>query len=251
MRLPLFPLHAVLFPHLPLPLHVFEERYRAMTRDLVADGSPWGGRVVVTMITAGSEVERGPRAASPPPHAHPTRAHRVGTIAEVRHAEQFADGRWAMLTVGVERVELGPTDLSGEYAVVEAEALPEVVGDAHAASQLLPDVQVALDRYLETVKHLVASTASVGRDTQEISRMTASLDEVLKPFRLPDDPLAASYAIGGMLQIELARKQHLLELPDAVSRLRAELDLLRREARLLGEGSMPPLGANDLRYNPN
>lgn len=81
--------------------------------------------------------------------------------------------------------------------------------------------------------------------------MTASLDEVLKPFRLPDDPLAASYAIGGMLQIELARKQHLLELPDAVSRLRAELDLLRREARLLGEGSMPPLGTNDLRYNPN
>lgn len=246
MRLPLFPLHAVLFPHLPLPLHVFEERYRAMTRDLVADGSPWGGRVVVTMIAGGSEVERSPRAASRPP-----RAHRVGTIAEVRHAEQFADGRWAMLTVGVERVEIGPTDLSGAYAVVEVDALPEVVGDAHAASQLLPDVQAALDRYLETVKRLVASTASVGGDVQEISRVTASLDEVLKPFRLPDDPLAASYAIGGMLQIELARKQHLLELPDAVSRLRAELDLLRREARLLGEGSMPPLGTNDLRYNPN
>jgi hypothetical protein len=32
MRLPHFPLHAVLFPHLPLPLHVFEERYRAMAR---------------------------------------------------------------------------------------------------------------------------------------------------------------------------------------------------------------------------
>ncbi|MDP9468526.1 MAG: LON peptidase substrate-binding domain-containing protein, partial [Chloroflexota bacterium] len=26
MRLPLFPLHLVLFPHLPLPLHIFEER---------------------------------------------------------------------------------------------------------------------------------------------------------------------------------------------------------------------------------
>ena len=86
---------------------------------------------------------------------------------------------------------------------------------------------------------------------QEISRVTASLDEILKPFRLPEDPLAASYAIGGMLQIELGRKQRLLELPDAVARLHAELDLLRRETVLLGEGSMPPLGANDLRYNRN
>ena len=50
--------------------------------------------------------------------------------------------------------------------------------------------------------------------------MTASLDKVLKPIQLPDDPVAASYAIGGLLQIELSRKQHLLELPDAATRLR-------------------------------
>ena len=56
MQLPHFPLHTVLFPHLPLPLHIFEERYRAMATDLMADGSPYGGRLVVTMITAGSEV---------------------------------------------------------------------------------------------------------------------------------------------------------------------------------------------------
>lgn len=48
MRLPFFPLHVVLFPHLPLPLHIFEERYRAMTRDLLADGSPYGGRFVIS-----------------------------------------------------------------------------------------------------------------------------------------------------------------------------------------------------------
>jgi Lon protease-like protein len=44
MQLPVFPLHTVLFPHLPLPLHVFEERYRAMAADLTADGSPYAGR---------------------------------------------------------------------------------------------------------------------------------------------------------------------------------------------------------------
>ena len=56
MRLPYFPLHVVLFPHLPLPIHVFEERYRLMTQDVIADGSPFAGQFVVSMITEGAEV---------------------------------------------------------------------------------------------------------------------------------------------------------------------------------------------------
>jgi hypothetical protein len=81
--------------------------------------------------------------------------------------------------------------------------------------------------------------------------VAASLDEVLKPIHLPDDPLAASYAVAGVLQIELTRKQRLLEMPDGAARLAAELNLLRREARLLADGAMPPLSRDDLRYNPN
>jgi hypothetical protein len=57
--------------------------------------------------------------------------------------------------------------------------------------------------------------------------------------------------VGGVLQIELTRKQQLLELPDAASRLRAELDLLRRESRLLADGAMPPVPTSDLGYHPN
>jgi uncharacterized protein len=74
---------------------------------------------------------------------------------------------------------------------------------------------------------------------------------VLKPIQLPDDPVAASYAVGGVLQIELARKQKLLELPDAAARLRAELEVLRREAQFLDDGAMPPVPAGDLEYHPN
>jgi hypothetical protein len=110
--------------------------------------------------------------------------------------------------------------------------------------------QRALDAYLETLKRFVANAASVGGESHEIRSVAAPLDEVLKPIRLPDDPLAASYAIGGVLQIELARKQQ-LELTDAASRLRAEIELLHREARLLADGNMPPVAAADLSYNPN
>jgi Lon protease-like protein len=235
MRLPYFPLHVVVFPHLPLPIHVFEPRYRAMTRDVLADGSPYAGRFVVSMIAEGFEVGD----------------QRVGTIVEVRRAERLPNGRWALLAVGVQRALLGEVDHSGEYAIVEVTPLVDEAGDQRAADALLPEVQAALDRYLETVKRFVASAASIGTKSQEITDVAASLDEVLKPIRLPDDPLAASYAVGGVLQIELTRKQQLLELPDATSRLRAELELLRREASLLADGAMPPVSSSDLHYNPN
>src|SRR5207248_9206834 len=125
MRLPYFPLHVVLFPHLPLPLHIFEERYRAMARDLVSDASPFGGRFVVSMITEGSEV------ADPRPNrGSAARTPRIGTIAEVRTAEQFDDGRWVLLAAGLARAVLGNVDESGPYALVDAAPLPEVIGVA-------------------------------------------------------------------------------------------------------------------------
>jgi Lon protease-like protein len=237
MQLPHFPLHTVLFPHLPLPLHIFEERYRAMAADLMADGSPYGGRLVVSMITAGHEV--GGDATTQP----------IGTICEVHTAEQFADGRWMLILVGVARARLGAIDRSGPYAVVEVTEIGEPVGDV--SEQLVPRVQAAMDAYMATVKRFVARTASVAEHAQERPDVTASLDEVLKPIRLPDDPVAASYAVGGVLQVELSRKQHLLELPDAAARLNAELDLLRRETNLLDIDAMPPIPASDLGYHPN
>jgi uncharacterized protein len=239
MRLPVFPLHRVLFPHLPLPLQIFEERYRAMTADLMADGSRYGGRFVVSMITEGQEVD-----------ADAT-THDVGTISEVRSAEQFADGRWMLLCVGVARARIVPADGgSAPYRLCEATELGEPTGDGAAA--LMPRVQAALDAYLATVKRFVVRAASVGRiEPQEPTDVAASLDRMLKPIHLPDDPVAASYAVGGLLQIELSRKQHLLELPDAAARLRAELQLLEREARLLDDGAMPPVQPSDIGYHPN
>ena len=237
MQLPHFPLHVVLFPHLPLPIHVFEDRYRAMAADLVAEDSPYGGRFVVSMITDGREV------------GGPATTRAIGTICEVRSAEQLPDGRWVLLVVGHARARLGEVDRAGPYALVEVEELDEPIGDG--ADDLLPAVQSALDAYLATVKRFVVRATSVGEQPQEARDVTATLDEVLKPIHLPDDPVAASYAVAGVLQVELSRKQGLLELPDASRRLGAELELLRRETRLLDHGAMPPVPASDLGYHPN
>ena len=147
------------------------------------------------------------------------------------------------------RAVIGAVDRSGSYALVEVAELEENEGDEAAA--LLPSVQQALDRYLATVKRFVVRSASVNEGTDERREMTASLDEVLKPIELPEDPSAASYAVAGLLQVELTRKQRLLELPDAAARLGAELELLRRETRLLDDGELPTVPASDLGYNPN
>lgn len=237
MRLPYFPLHTVLFPHLPLPLRIFEERYRVMTADLLEPGSPFDGRFVISMITEGPEV--GGEPATQP----------IGTICEIHTAEKLADGDWMLLVVGVARARLGDVDRSGPYALVGVTELAEP-SDAGAAA-LVPAVQAALDLYLATVKRFVVRTASVGDDPHGKRDVTTSLDEVLKPIQLPEDPIAASYAVGGVLQVELTRKQRLLELPDASARLQAELDLLRRETSLLADGELPTVPASDLGYHPN
>jgi hypothetical protein len=236
-RLPHFPLHTVLFPHLPLPLHIFEERYRAMTRDVLADGSPYAGQFVVSMITEGREV--GGEAWARP----------VGTICEIHSAEEQPDGRWLLLVIGIARARVGGIDRSGPYAVAEVEELPEPEGEG--ADRLLPTVQQALDGYLATVKRFVARSASGGEYLKEQPDVTATLDQVLKPIHLPAEPVAASYAVAGVLQVELSRKQQLLELDDAAARLRAELELLRREVRFLDDDAMPPVPPGELGYHPN
>jgi uncharacterized protein len=238
MRLPHFPLHQVAFPHLPLPLHLFEERYRAMAADVVADGSAYGGRFVVSMITDGPEV------------GGDAQTRLIGTICEVHSAERFPDGRWLLLVVGVARARIGAVDRSGPYAVADVEPLEEPVGVD--APPLVPQVQTALDAYLATVKRFVARTASQGDDPEQEKRtVRASLDEVLKPIHLPEDPVAASYAVAGVLPVELSRKQQLLELPDATTRLRAEIELLRRESRLLDDAALSPVPVGNLGYHPN
>ena len=86
----MFPLGAVLFPSMVLPLHVFEPRYRALTRDCLAGDRRFG----VVLIERGSEVGGGDVRFS------------VGTAAQIVEAAELPDGRFALGTVGVQRVRV-------------------------------------------------------------------------------------------------------------------------------------------------
>src|SRR5687768_9701668 len=85
--LPLFPLHTVLFPGHPLPLHIFEPRYRLMIGRCLEQSAPFG----VVLIRAGLEV------------GAPAEPYAVGTRAEIVRHERLDDGRLNLLCVGRER----------------------------------------------------------------------------------------------------------------------------------------------------
>ena len=90
--LPMFPLGTVLYPGVVLPLHIFEERYRRLVRDLL--DQPAGPRSFgVVAIKEGREVGRD----------GVTALHEIGCTAELRRVEAYDDGRFDIIADGVSR----------------------------------------------------------------------------------------------------------------------------------------------------
>jgi Lon protease-like protein len=114
---PIFPLESVvLVPGALLPLHVFEPRYRAMIRDVVAEN----GMLAMAMPARGHVASLD---GSPPVHP-------VIGLGRIVSSEEHPDGRWTILLEGVARMrieeELPPTH---EYRRVRASPLPDIEPD--------------------------------------------------------------------------------------------------------------------------
>ena len=215
-RLPLFPLGTVLFPGLVLPLHIFEERYRQLVRDLL-DG-PEPRRFGVIAIREGRETGiSGVRA-----------LHEVGCTATLRQVDAHEDGTFDLVTVGTQRFRLTRLDDSRAYLQGELELLPDDVGDEATASLAARVVQEAFRAYLDTLAERGATRVNVPE--------------------LPDEPLLLSYVVAASMIIEVSGKQALLAQPDAVRRLAAERSLLVKETTMLRK--LPSTPAADLRYSP-
>ena len=116
--LPLFPLGTVLLPGAPLPLHVFEPRYRQMTIDLVTGAVP-GKQFGVVAVREGWGPDDGRQG-----------LHEIGCTAALREVRRLPDGRFDILTVGDRRFRLIDVDDStAPYLVANVEWLPDLEGD--------------------------------------------------------------------------------------------------------------------------
>jgi Lon protease-like protein len=214
--LPLFPLGTVLYPGLLLPLHVFEERYRQLVRDLLAGPEPRTFGVIA--IREGRET--GPDGI--------LTLYEVGCTATVRQATELDDGRYDLVTVGTQRFLLASTDDTEPYLQGEVELLAEETGDETGAAMAARSVQDAFRTYLGALAERGVTQVSVPG--------------------LPDDPILLSYLVAASMIIDLPDKQVLLAEPDALHRLVTERMLLSRETTMLRTLTATP--APDLRNSP-
>src|SRR5688572_5003042 len=105
--LPMFPLNAVLFPGVSVPLKVFEDRYRALVHHLLRVEDPAERLFGSVGIREGYEVgDHGAQS-----------LFRVGCRVQLGDVEAHADGTFDIVAVGLERIELERLDTTGTFPV--------------------------------------------------------------------------------------------------------------------------------------
>ena len=193
-KLPLFPLNTVLFPSMPITLHIFEDRYRLMIGRCLEQNVPFG----VVLIREGSDVD---------PNAIP---YLVGTTAQIKESARLDDGRYYLVAIGQRRFRIQYIAQRQPYIVGSASYLPEESGTAvvEPANQL----RTLYARYW--------------------TALTAATGQQYKPEALPQDVIELTYWMAHRLQVDNVHKQRWLEA-DVATRLREMSAAIRNELLLL------------------
>ena len=187
--LPLFPLNVVLYPGMPLPLRVFEERYKQMMNRCLEGDMTFG----VVLIKSGKEVGG---AAVP---------FEIGTVARIMDVVPQGGGRMLVSAVGEEVFRIVGIQQITPYMVGSIEVLERT--EESAPEELTTRVA----RHFTTYRSLLASLRGMGEGTVD----------------LDDDPERLSYTVAAELMAGTREKQGLLETSSATVRLEEELKLLQ------------------------
>lgn len=201
--IPLFPLSHVLLPGMPLPLHIFEQRYRDLLDDVSRSGTAGAFGVVA--------LRRGTEAVTPGTPDGGIDVAEVGTLAEILEIDPNEDGTSDVLSVGSRRfrvLRLLPED--GSYLRAEVEFLDEPDGE------LTAELERRARELLDVFDTLLVRLAG---------RATGS--------ELPDDANQLSYQVAARLPLAPLERQQLLADDTTASRLTRVVRLLRRETALL------------------
>jgi ATP-dependent Lon protease len=183
--LPVFPLPVVLFPGVPLPLHIFEPRYRQMLQDIRITNNLF---CVAYFDPSSTENEI-------PPAGH------IGCVAEVTETQTLPDGRSNILTLGLIRYRI--------ESYVER-------GDPYLVARV---------NYFEDDEEDESSLASPAREVAETFTRIAQAVRTLNDERssLPDisttEPQRLSFLVAAAMEIDADVKQELLELTSTSIRL--------------------------------
>jgi Lon protease-like protein len=192
----MFPLGTVLLPFAHLPLHIFEPRYRALVKDVLAGEGEFG----VVLIERGQEVGGGDVRFG------------VGTVARIMQTAELPDGRWLLDAVGTERFRVTEWLPDDPYPLALVEAFDDEPSDTDTEAA---ERRTAVERLLRQV---LALQVELGFPAPSAVR---SLDE---------NPAVAAFEAALLSPIGPMDTQKILEAPSAAARL-ALLETLLTEAR--------------------
>lgn len=222
-ELPLFPLNTVLFPGVPIFLHVFEERYKQMVRLCVNQRRPFG----VVLIRRGQEAFG---------QAEP---HSVACSADIVQVQPLHDreGRLNIVAVGRERVRIESYHTNQPYMMGEVEPFPLPEGGAAATLQAS---RQALAPWLEEYMSIFARMQRIKFDKSQ----------------LPDDPIAFAFLAAHLLQVPPGHKQAFLMAPTGLELLNQLRKTYRLEVALLRTvweraQASPPNGVEERPFSLN
>lgn len=218
--IPVFPLNTVVFPGVVLPLHVFEDRYRAMMRDLRLLDSPAERVFVIPAIREGYEVgDHGVQS-----------MHRVGTLVQLNTAVARDDGSLDVQVTGRHRVRIDELHTGEEYLRGDVVELPDV--DEPGAADIATGVLSRFASYAQGVNHITG----IEIDTNDA----------------PSDPAYLSYWLAAVSPLAMHQRQELLEADSAAQRLHLLDRLLRRELAAFSViASLPATELARTRWSPN
>ena len=212
-KMPIFPLpNVVFFPHTFLPLHIFEERYRAM----VADATNGEKLICMALLKPGYEDDY-----EGSPHIHT-----VGTVGFMPMKKDHADGTSDILLVGMDKVKIKEITSDMPYRVAEVEILHDVEGESDP----------------EALQEKIFQQFNVLNDDNLLSAATQFFSEGL------DFEMAVNLVISH-LEIEGEEKQKLLELGDLSLRAKVLLQYLESGLRVDLAADFGIGFAGDLRMN--
>ena len=196
-QMPLFPLNTVLFPNMPITLHIFEERYKTMINRCITENRPFG----VVLIEKGSES------------GQPARPVAIGCAAHIAQVQPLKDGRMNMVALGQERFRILSVNYDQPYLTGEVETLKLVGGSDAESRRLGRSLRVALTEYLKVL-------SNVGEVEFNVQK-------------LPETPLELAYLSATLIQAPNEHKQRLLEINDGGQLIREVYDTCRREISVL------------------
>lgn len=202
--IPLFPLNTVLFPGMMLPLHIFEERYKAMIRGCLAEVRPFGVVLAKSMLALTPEAT----------NVFVDDLYSVGTTARITAVEHLKDGQMNLITVGQDRFIIKDLEVDQKnFLLGRVDPFPLEVDNTPGVVKLTQRLRPMVQQYID---HLADASG-----------------EDLSGATLPRDPTTLAFLAGTAVQGPLPDKQKLLSMKSLQELIKTTVGVLDKEDKIL------------------